>query len=199
MNRPNREKMEAQYPGVSRNGRRTGLWCAVVPGLMAVCNAFLLQACSSSGPGGTKARTFADVAAALARMRAEYARSQLTDHPQESCITRDLQNILFYQLPMSERAVAIMEAFSTTEFDGEIGMFMSLKLTCRTREDCVLNPSRYPGTTPENRAYTRKLFRIMECYPQARVREFCGSAENYERYRKNLKHWKDRVLVGLPP
>lgn len=129
------------------------------------------------------ARTFADVEVAVTRMQAEWQRSQLTAHPQGSLITRDRRFELFYGLPMSERAVVVMDSFAGAELDGELAFMMGQMLLYRS----------HPGAarTKDDRLYTTALFRVIENYPTARVKRFCWyDADRYARFRRNLRRWK---------
>jgi hypothetical protein len=133
-------------------------------------------------------RTYADVEAAITRMEAEWQRSQLTDHPKQTRITRDLRFHLFFQLPLAERAVVVMERFANAEFDGEVGFMMGQMLRYPTEPGVA-------GATVDP-AYTTALFRTIEGYSDAQVRRFCfDDAERHARFRRNLRHWKAECHV----
>ena len=131
-----------------------------------------------------RARTYADVETAVARMQADWERSQLTDHPQKSLITRDLRFRLFFQLPLAERAVVVMDSFASTDLDGELAFFMLQRLIHRDGEG--------GGTASaiEDRAYTAALFRLIESFSEVQVRRFCYDEARYARFRRNLRRWK---------
>jgi hypothetical protein len=149
---------------------------------------FVLGAISCTCFASSPIRTFADVEAALARLLAEWQRSQLTDHPKQTYIPGDLRFHLFYQLPLAERAVVVMERFANAEFDGEVGFMMGQMLRYRKEPG-------FAGATVDP-AYTTALFHAIESYSEAQVRRFCSDdAERYARFRRNLRHWKAQCHI----
>lgn len=154
------------------------------PFLFALLGA-ALPACTVSH--GT-ARTFADVEAIAARTEAEWTRSQLTSHPQQRLLLRDLRFRLFFQLPFEERVVVIIDSFAHTRFDGEVAWFMSMLLTSPTIHDL---------TTPEtaaSRAYTKSIFEAIDRFPESRLRAFCRTDAGFALFQQNLKRWRSQCL-----
>lgn len=153
-----------------------------------LCIAFGVLPCACTTT--PQAHTYADVEANVARMRADWERSQLTDSPQQSLITRDRRYALFFQLPLPERAVVIMHSFANADLDGELAFMMGQMLLCRTQTDSAIPGSR--GTSPAlDRAYTASLFQIIGGYSETQVRHFCYDDESrYVRFRRNLRRWK---------
>lgn len=133
--------------------------------------------------------TYADVEANVARMRADWERSQLTDHPQQNLLTRDRRYELFFRLPLSERAVVVMDSFANADLDGELAFMMGQMLLCRTQAASAIPGSR--GATPAfDRAYTAALFQTIESHSESQVRRFCYDEARYQRFQRNLRHWK---------
>ena len=156
------------------------------PILAAAALSVLPCACTSP----QSARTYTDVEVAVARMQADYQRSQLTEHPQQSCITSDLKYNLFFRLPLAERAVVVMDSFANASLDGELACTMGLILQCRTQVAWQRPQDAH------DRAYTVALFRTIESYSEAQVRRFCGDEVHYKLFRRNLRRWKEDY--GLP-
>jgi hypothetical protein len=162
--------------------RASGLMTARLLGIATVV--VLFSACVSTPP----VRTYADLEAAVTRMRADWQRSQLTDHPQETLITSDLSYKLFFRLPLAERAVVVMDSFASADLDGEYASTMGLMLYYRTQPD-----SRSLGTSSrhdDDRAYTVALFRAIESHSEEQVRRFCRDEIRYARFQRNLRRWK---------
>ena len=156
--------------------------------LLAVAALGMLP-CACTSP--KSARTYTDVEVAVVRMQADYARSKLTEHPQQNCITRDLRYKLFFQLPLEERAVVVMDSFANASLDGELAFMMSLMLQGHTQ---AAAESQRPQDT-DGRAYTIALFRAIEGYSEAQVRRFCGDEAHYRLFRRNLRRWKENCRL----
>ena len=152
--------------------------------------ALCMLPCACTSP--KSARTYADLEVAVVRMQADYSRSQLTEHPQQNCITRDLRYKLFFQLPLEERAVVVLDSFANASLDGELAFMMSQMLRCRTQ---AAAESQRPQDT-DGRAYAVALFRAIEGYSEAQVRRFCGDEAHYRLFRRNLRRWKENCLFS---
>jgi hypothetical protein len=144
----------------------------------------LFSACVFPSP----VRKYADLEAAVTRMRADWQRSQLTDHPQETLILSDLSYKLFFRLPLAERAVVVMDSFANADLDGEYASTMGLMLSYRTKPDSrsLLRPSR----REDDRAYTVALFRAIESHSEQQVRRFCRDEIRYAWFQRNVRRWK---------
>jgi hypothetical protein len=126
--------------------------------------------------------------AAVTRLGADWQRSQLTNHPQQTLIPSDLRYKLFFRLPLSERAVVVMDSFASADLDGEYASTMGLMLLYRTQPDSrSLLTSSHPD---DDRAYTAALFRAIESHSPEQVRRFCRNEIRYARFQRNLRRWK---------
>lgn len=134
------------------------------------------------------ARTYTDVEVAVVRMHADYACSQLTEHPPQNCITRDLRYKLFFHLPLEERAVVVMDSFANVSLDGELASMMSLMLRGRTR----LKADGQRSQDTYGRAYNVALFCAIDGYSEAQVRRFCGDETHYTLFRRNPRRRKEK-------
>jgi hypothetical protein len=132
-------------------------------------------------------RTYADLEAELTRTGARYYESQLTQHPEKDLDRTELTQTLFYQLPSQERVIYIMNSFADCVLDGEYGEQMYLMLTHRNNP---WHDGNIPDPTSEDKAYTRTVFKMIDSFGEAKVRAFCSTPENYDRFQKNLKTWK---------
>ncbi len=153
--------------------------------LVCVALGVLPCACTTS----PQVRTYADVEANIARMQADWERSQLTDHPQQSLSTCDRSFELFFHLPLSERAAVIIDSFANAELDGELAFMMGQMLLCRTKANSDIPGSLHKVAPTFDRAYTITLFQTIEAYPEAEVRRFCYNDVRYTRFLRNLRSW----------
>jgi len=139
-------------------------------------------------------KTYADLEAAVRRYEARYQRSQLTSRPARSLRGSDLSDKLFYQLPLSERVVCIMDSFARVELDGEYGFEMFVMLSYSSgRGSFARNPP-----TAADRAYTKAIFQTIDGFSEEQIREFCLGFGEYSRFQKNLKRWRARCIEKMP-
>jgi hypothetical protein len=124
----------------------------------------------------------------LARYRVQYEASQLTAHPQRYLDTSHLYDTLFYQLPISERVIYVMESFANVTLDGEYSERMRIKLT--HLKDPLYDDQLPPDATRADKAYTKLLFTKIDSYSDAQIRAFCMTPQAYARFEENLKQWK---------
>jgi hypothetical protein len=134
-------------------------------------------------------KTNADVDAELARYRSTYQASQLTSRPQRDLDPSHLYDTLFYRLPISERAIYVMESFANVTLDGEYSERMQIKLI-HLRDPHYDSQVVPPNTTPADKEYTKLLYKTIDSYSDAQIRAFCGTPEAYARFQQNLKQWK---------
>jgi hypothetical protein len=73
------------------------------------------------------------------------------------------------------------------EQDGEDADSMYYMLTCRTEKEVSLGALR-PAS--ETQAYTASIFRAIDRYSEAQIKQFCWPTGNYALFKKNLKTWK---------
>jgi hypothetical protein len=152
---------------------------------------------SSSSQEWASVKTYADLKAAVCRYQATYQRAQLTRKPEErSLMSSVLSRTLFYQLPLSERVVCIMDSFAQVELDGEYAEDMDYMLTYSSLPKTIKG---WDPLTAADRSYTRAIFRTIDGYSEEQIRAFCwGSDKDYERFQKNLKIWRERCIPKLP-
>ena len=161
--------------------------------------AILFTSCVNRSQGPVQ--TYADLEASMWRRHYQYQSSQLTNHPLRDPGWRDREFTLFFQLPLRERVIDIMTSFARVQTDGETGEMLSAMLHYRGDAKSYWQPKGDMivggNPTPEDRAYTRAIFRTIDGFSEEKVRRFCAAAgggeedKSYALFQKNLKNWKE--------
>jgi hypothetical protein len=158
---------------------------------------FALGACGCATNHPCSPKTYAGLEAEVSRNAARYERSQLTRNPEQNLDSSELTFSLFFQLPLSERVVYIMDSFARVELDGEYAERMYAML-CNPRKPKAWWETPDPPTA-EDEAYTRAIFRTIDSYRESQLRSFCREAGSYTRFQKNLQRWKGRCRYKANP
>ena len=156
----------------------------------AIFLAALPLLCSCASQRLSSIHTYADLEAETRRTTVRYLSSQLTSKPQQTLDTLDLAYGLFFQLPLRERVVYVMDSFANYDLDGENAEVMWAML-CNRNKPATGAGWPFPHPRPaEDIAYTNAIFHTIDSFSDAQVREFCRGPEQYKRFWKNLKFWK---------
>ena len=154
----------------------------------------ILFCCSCASQPTGRVQTYADLKAEVCRYIASYQQSQLTHRPETGINSSRLSLTFFYQLPLSERVVCIMDSFAQVELDGEYSDQMIMMLT-----DAKVPFQGAYILDASDRVYTRAIFHTIDGYSEEQIRAFCwGSDKDYARFQKNLKIWRERCIPKLP-
>ena len=162
-----------------------------IPAFLVLC------ACGCITDQSGSPQTYAGLEAEVSRNAARFERSQLTRNPEQNLDSSELTFSLFFQLPLSERVVYIMDSFARVELDGEYAERMYAML-CNLRKPKAWWETPSPPTA-EDEAYTRAIFRTIESYRESQLRSFCREAGSYARFQKNLQTWKERCKIRSSP